>query len=339
MTALMVCHNVTPTNDDGDRILQAASPDEIALVKFAEARGYFLEKRTNQEIEVRNPGGFQEKYFIHDCFPFTSERKRMGILVEDLISGKFIFYLKGADTVFKERVSKMDASFISEECENLAKDGLRTLVITQKVLTAEQYREWNEKYKEAGKDFKRRDELEEKCIEELESKVDFQAITGVEDLLQEDIKYCIQQLRDAGIKVWMLTGDKLETAKCIAVATALKSNSQQFFELTDFTDETDFRLRLEQYEKQAKDVLIIEGETLAKVCQISALKDLFLRVSALAPSVICCRCAPTQKAEITTGLKIFLGRGVCAIGDGGNDVGMIQCANVVFPFIQLDSTI
>lgn len=139
------------------------------------------------------------------------------------------------------RISKLDASFMSEECENLAKDGLRTLAISQKVFTDNEYEEWNNKYKAAGKDFKMRDELETACVEELEAKMDFLGITGVEDLLQEDIKSVIQSLRDAGIKVWMLTGDKLETAKCIAIATGLKSNNQQFFDLKDFSDENEFK--------------------------------------------------------------------------------------------------
>lgn len=98
--------------------------------------------------------------------------------------------------------------------------------------------------------------------------LDLLGITGVEDLLQDDIKSVIQSLRDAGIKVWMLTGDKLETAKCIAISTGLKSNTQGFFELKDFSDETEFKFRLEQFERQSKDVIIIEGETLAKVCAL-----------------------------------------------------------------------
>lgn len=266
MTACMVCHNVTPTIDNGERVLQASSPDEVALVKFGESLNYELTKRTTNSIELKNPLGHLEQYEILQNFPFSSERKRMGILVKDLVSGKYIFYLKGADAVIKDKVGKIDASWLNEECENLAKDGLRTLVISQKVLSEEQFQEWTEKYNQAGRDIKRRDELEEKCVEELENKMDLLGISGVEDLLQEDIKTVVQSLRDAGIKVWMLTGDKMETAKCIAISTGLKTNTQQFFELKDFSDENEFKWRLEQYQKDARDVIIIEGETLAKVC-------------------------------------------------------------------------
>jgi len=170
MTSLMVCHNVTITIDNGERDLSAASPDEISLVKFGERMGYYLLERTNKVIKIRNPLKGIEEYEILQNFPFTSDRKRMGILVKDKKSGKYIFFLKGADSVIKPRVSPLECSFIEEECEALAREGLRTLAITQKVLSENQYLEWNEKMKKAGKDYKMRDELEQKCIEELESK-------------------------------------------------------------------------------------------------------------------------------------------------------------------------
>jgi len=130
----------------------------------------------------------------------------------------------------------------------------------------------------------------------------------------------------------MITGDKLETAKCISIATGLKRQSESFFELKNFNDEIEFKISLDEYERNPKDVLVVEGDILDKILSPTKnstnLKDMFLRVASLAPSVICCRCSPNQKEEITKGLRILLGKGVAAIGDGGNDVGMIQQANV-----------
>ena len=54
-------------------------------------------------------------------------------------------------------------------------------------------------------------------------------ITGVEDKLQEDIAKCISQLRNAGINIWMITGDKVETAVCIAKTAGLKTPTQKEF--------------------------------------------------------------------------------------------------------------
>lgn len=334
VTALMICHNVTPTVENNERDLKAASPDEIALVKYSEYLGYYLDVRTGSKIEITNLCNKKERYQILHNFPFSSERRRMGILVKDLESGKYIFYQKGADSVIKTRVNHLDRNFIEEECESLAREGQRTLCIAQKVLTEDEYLTWAEEMKQAGKEFRTRDELEEKCIEKLEASVDFQGITGVEDLLQDKIKEVIQTLKDAGIKVWMITGDKLETAKCIAVATGLKKNTEKFFEVKDFSNETEFKFRIEEFERNPTDVMVIEGNTLEKVIpekttrSNSHLKDMFLKAAAQAPSVICCRCSPNQKESITKGLKDLLKKGVACIGDGGNDVGMIQSAHV-----------
>ena len=334
VTALMVCHNVTPTQENNERDLKAASPDEIALVKYSESLGYYLDKRNNSKCEITNLCNQKEKFQILYNFPFSSERKRMGILVKDLASGKYIFYQKGADSVIKTRVNHLDKNFIEEECETLAREGLRTLCIAQKVLSEDEFLKWDTEMKAAGKDYRNRDELEEKCIEKLEAKVDFLGITGVEDLLQDKIKEVIQTLKDAGIKVWMITGDKLETAKCIATATGLKKNTEKFFEIKDFSNETEFKFRIEEFERNPTDVMIIEGSTLEKVIPEKAtkhnthLKDMFLKAAAQAPCVICCRCAPSQKESITQGLKVLLKKGVASIGDGGNDVGMIQSSHV-----------
>lgn len=73
-------------------------------------------------------------------FPFTSESKRMGIIVKDTSSGEITFYLKGADVVMSSIVQYTD--WLEEECGNMAREGLRTLVVAKKSLTEEQYIEF-----------------------------------------------------------------------------------------------------------------------------------------------------------------------------------------------------
>lgn len=102
ITALAVCHNVTPTNaDDGGRTFQASSPDEIALVKIAESVGLRLDSRTQTQINLSDSAGGKQTYHILQNFPFSSDNKRMGIIVYNVEGDRYIFYLKGADTVMK----------------------------------------------------------------------------------------------------------------------------------------------------------------------------------------------------------------------------------------------
>jgi phospholipid-translocating ATPase len=151
-------------------------------------------------------------------------------------------------------------------------------------------------------------------------------VTGVEDLLQDDIKNVIATIRNAGIKVWMLTGDKLETAKCIAISTGFKSTTQRFFELTANTP-AEIIERLDRFDPDFT-LLVVPGDVLETILGHEGLRKLFISKALKAKSVVLCRCAPKQKAEIATLLKVECKRTVCGIGDGGNDVGMIQSASI-----------
>lgn len=139
ITALAVCHNVTPVypdeNDPSVREFQASSPDEIALVRFADSMGMKLIERDQNLIKIANTTGTEENYEVLANFPFSSDTKRMGIVLRQVESGKIIFYLKGAEVVMKATVRPGQRATIDESCENLAIEGLRTLVIAQKGLT------------------------------------------------------------------------------------------------------------------------------------------------------------------------------------------------------------
>ena len=150
ITALSVCHNVTPVypdeNDRSIREFQASSPDEIALVRFADSMGMKLTERDQNLIQIVNTAGAEENYEVLANFPFSSETKRMGIVLKNRETNKIIFYLKGAETVMKATVRPGQRATIDESCENLAIEGLRTLVIAQKGLTEKYFNEWFKKY-------------------------------------------------------------------------------------------------------------------------------------------------------------------------------------------------
>jgi len=326
ITALILCHNVTPVMDNGVKTFQASSPDEIALVQIAESLNMRLLERDQNNIKIENSSGITESYRILANFPFTSESKRMGIILQNVETQQIVFYLKGADTIMKDKVPQKQRGFLLDECESLAREGLRTLVITQKVISTEDFNVWEAKYNDACQSLSNRESKIRQVIESLEVNMRLLGITGVEDKLQEDICETLENLRNAGIQVWMLTGDKIETATCIAISAGIKSQKQEIFFMKDLTDPVEIKTKLFQFGTMYDKVLVMDGVTLAVALQDCY--DLFFDSATKAPAVVLCRCSPTQKATVTEGVKKKTGKTTCAIGDGGNDVGMIQAADV-----------
>jgi len=323
--AIALCHNVTPVIEEDDTITyQASSPDEVALVKFTESVGLTLVGRNTESITLRNVLDQEEDYEILNIFPFSSERKRMGIIIRDMQTDEIAFYLKGADMVMRERVRYSD--WLDEECDNMAREGLRTLVFAKRRLSEEEYEFFRSRFEQASVSIQGREDMVNLTIESIENNMELLCLTGVEDKLQEGVKTTLETLRNAGIRTWMLTGDKIETATCIAISSKLVSRTQSIFTLT-VTDEEEAWGALNDFAETCpgSSCLIIDGSSL-QIC-LSYCKDLFTELAMKASSVVCCRCTPTQKADMVKLLKGENKR-TCAIGDGGNDVSMIQEAHV-----------
>ena len=143
--SLALCHNVTPVkNDDGTVTYQASSPDEVAIVKWTESVGLTLTFRDRTRIELQTPNGSRMNFEVLDLFPFTSESKRMGIVVKDSQTGEITFLQKGADVVMSKIVQRND--WLEEETANMAREGLRTLVMARRKLSASSYEEFREQY-------------------------------------------------------------------------------------------------------------------------------------------------------------------------------------------------
>ncbi|KAF0853026.1 mitochondrial phospholipid-translocating ATPase [Andalucia godoyi] len=323
--ALSLCHNVTPVLEDGARQYQASSPDEVALVKFAEVVGLVLENRTQASITLRNPNGSFEEYEILQVFPFTSERKRAGIIVKSLITGETTFYLKGADTVMLRILYHSD--WLSEECDNMAREGLRTLVIAKRVMADEEYAAWLVRYKEAQTKILNRTTAVQAVVDSLEVDMRLLALTGVEDRLQQGVPQALEMLRNAGVRVWMLTGDKVDTAICVARASKLVNRSQAIRIIQGTQAVGEIRSQLADCSSLRDLFLVVDG-TVLEVCLKECRND-FFRTASEASSVAVCRCSPTQKAQVVRMLKAYVpSKRTCAIGDGGNDVSMITAADV-----------
>jgi phospholipid-translocating ATPase len=262
ITALSLCHNVTPVEEDGVKGYQASSPDEVALVKFAESLKLSLNERSQMRMQILNAIDQPEDYEILANFPFSSETKRMGILVKHLESNRLVFYLKGAEVVMEKKVQESSRPFLRETCENLASTGLRTLVISQKYVTWEEYDKWSKKYELAKTEMEDRETKVQRVVEELEEGQEFLCVTGVEDKLQIDVADTIESLRNGGVQIWMLTGDKVETATCIAISTGLKAKSDKLFFMRELKTTSEVESKLKEFEDLTETILVIDGNTL-----------------------------------------------------------------------------
>ncbi|OEH76433.1 cation-transporting ATPase family protein [Cyclospora cayetanensis] len=354
--ALSICHNVTPITEDGQAScssfaalwrdpfdsctalntcplvmlhFQAASPDEVALVQFASEVGLRLVQRDEHNMTIEGPCGVVFEYAVLHCFPFSSELKRMGIIVQDKATQRIFFYVKGAETVMLSLVRPKGSQWLAEECDNFARQGLRTLVFAYKELTASQLEAFRAKYEEARRQMQQRERRVRREIERLEQDLLLLGLTGVEDKLQDAVPETLESLRHAGIKIWMLTGDKVETATCIAASAGLKGRHDSLTILSSASIRTPGQAQeaLERFSMgPSESVLVVDGRVLSLfLCHFP---KYFILTACQAPAVVCCRCSPTQKAAVTALLKQYTGRRTCAVGDGGNDVSMIQAADV-----------
>ncbi|CAF2089937.1 unnamed protein product, partial [Rotaria magnacalcarata] len=153
-------------------------------------------------------------------------------------------------------------------------------------------------------------------------------VTGVEDKLQLDVRQTLESLHNGGIKIWMLTGDKLETATCIAKSSKLIRRNDDIYIIQQVATREECLQELNIFKRKIGACLVITGDAL-QICLSFYEKDLMESIIE-SPSVVVCRCSPTQKAIVVDLLKKYRNRKVrvCAIGDGGNDVSMIQSAYV-----------
>jgi phospholipid-translocating ATPase len=342
ITAMCLCNNVTPIVDDNDpnvMTYQASSPDEVALVKFAVKLDMRLVGRTDKEIKIKDAADNEEEFEVLANFPFSSDTKRMGIILKNKKYGHIIYYLKGAENVMMRFVKDEYINYIAENAENLATKGLRTLVLSQKIIPQDEYDKWNKEYEEAKASMENRQQKITEVVSKIENNMEFLCVTGVEDLLQDEVATTIDNLRNAGMKVWMLTGDKVETATCISISAGLKAKTHKIYTIKNDdikseaiegkTQVSVLQSKFGEYKSKIgldPHLFIIDGDTLdlaLKNCE----KE-FFETAILAPSVVCCRCSPTQKRIIVKTIKKYTVARTAAVGDGGNDVAMIQEADV-----------
>ena len=228
---LALCHSVVPEHveETGEIKLSASSPDDEALVCGAKFFGFEFVDRTQGLAIIRLSNGELKRYQIIEMIEFNSTRKRMSVVVE--VEGTIQLFCKGADTVMVDRLAWSEESLLkttSEHMTSYAKEGLRTLMICRKTLDPEWFKQWHSDFKAASADLVQieakmlgKDNEIDKLSDKLEQGLKLVGASAIEDKLQDGVPEAIADMAKAGIKIWVLTGDKVETAINIAVACRL----------------------------------------------------------------------------------------------------------------------
>ncbi|KAM9741456.1 phospholipid-transporting ATPase VB [Menidia menidia] len=340
-----------PSAASDDLCYEAESPDEAALVHAARAYGFTLLARSPDSVTVRLPSGEDLEFELLDTLTFDSNRKRMSVLVRHPITRELVLYTKGADYAIMELLGTPYAEHLRGGQKNIAadtqyhldcyaKDGLRTLCISKKVVTDKVYESWLVDRKKALAAIDNREELLMNTAVQLETNLTLLGATGIEDRLQESVPDTIVALREAGIHVWVLTGDKPETAVNIGYACRLleeedlviNMSSKNKVTCTSILDCTLEEVRRHMADPRNVDTtpnisLVIDGDTLTMALSPD-LQSRFVDLAKRCRSVLCCRVTPLQKSSVVKVVREKLKVMTLAVGDGANDVNMIQAADV-----------
>ncbi|XP_072294948.1 phospholipid-transporting ATPase VB [Eucyclogobius newberryi] len=338
----------TPAVHADNLCYEAESPDEAALVHAAKAYGFILLSRTPDSVMVRLPSGAQLRFEVLDTLTFDSNRKRMSVLVRHPISRQYILYTKGADyaimellgTPYGDKRQKAIASDTQQHLDCYAKEGLRTLCITKKVVSDSEYESWAVTRKQALAAMDNREQLIMESAVQIETNLCLLGATGVEDRLQDSVPDTIIALREAGIQVWVLTGDKPETAVNIGYACRLLEQEDLVINMS-CTNKVSCTSILEctleevrRYRNDPRNVdttldisLVIDGRTLTMMMSPD-LRERFVDLAKHCRSVLCCRVTPLQKSQVVKLIREKLKVMTLAVGDGANDVNMIQAADI-----------
>uniref|UniRef100_A0A452R2P1 ATPase phospholipid transporting 11A n=1 Tax=Ursus americanus TaxID=9643 RepID=A0A452R2P1_URSAM len=322
--ALCLCHTIQVKDDDdvdGPRkspdsgkscVYISSSPDEVALVEGVQrARPGFQDFES--QMGFKAIGDLFFRFELLEILSFDSVRRRMSVIVKSA-TGEIYLFCKGADSSIFPRVIEGKVDQIRARVERNAVEGLRTLCVAYKRLVPEEYESVCALLQAAKVALQDRERKLAEAYEHIEKDLILLGATAVEDRLQEKAADTIEALQKAGIKVWVLTGDKMETAAATCYACRLFRRSTQLLELTT--------KRIE--EQSLHDVLFELSKTVLR-------HKLFLEICRNCSAVLCCRMAPLQKAQVGPISLIKLSKEhpiTLAIGDGANDVSMILEAHV-----------
>uniref|UniRef100_A0A8C9V7T1 Phospholipid-transporting ATPase n=1 Tax=Scleropages formosus TaxID=113540 RepID=A0A8C9V7T1_SCLFO len=240
---LCLCHTVMveQKEDINELVYQAASPDEGALVTAARNFGFVFLSRTQDTITVSELG-VEKTYQMLALLDFNSDRKRMSVILR-FPDGKIRLYCKGADTVVYERLhpSSKHKERTQSALEAFANETLRTLCLCYKDITEEEFDSWARKHKAASVSMSDREAALDEVYELIERNLQLIGATAIEDKLQDGVPDTIAKLAKANIKIWVLTGDKKETAENIGYSCQLLTGDMQIHYGEDVNEKLEAR--------------------------------------------------------------------------------------------------
>ncbi|KAI2602203.1 phospholipid-translocating P-type ATPase [Hypoxylon sp. NC1633] len=240
------------------------------------------------------------------------------------------------DGMVDESIAANDGA-IFEKCFHdigeFASEGLRTLLFAYRYVGNDEYEEWRKVYRDAASSLVDRQNRIEEAAELIEKDFDLAGASAIEDKLQQGVPETIEKLRRANIKVWMLTGDKRETAINIAHSARLAKPFSELYVLDAAVDDMQEKMTSILIDVGrgvvAHSVLVVDGHTLGIIEKDEPLKIMFYDLAVRMDSVICCRASPSQKAGLVQGIRETVPSSLTlAIGDGSNDIAMIQASHV-----------
>uniref|UniRef100_A0A8C6FQI2 Phospholipid-transporting ATPase n=1 Tax=Moschus moschiferus TaxID=68415 RepID=A0A8C6FQI2_MOSMO len=361
--SLSLCHTVISEEKvEGELVYQAQSPDEGALVTAARNFGFVFRSRTSETIMVVEMGKMRI-YQLLAILDFNNVRKRMSVIVRTP-ENRILLFCKGADTILCKLLHPSCGSLkdiTMDHLDDFASDGLRTLMVAYRELDSAFFQDWSKKHSEACLSLENRENKISIVYEEIERDLMLLGATAIEDKLQDGVPETILTLNKAKIKIWVLTGDKQETAVNIAYACNIfEDEMDEIFIVEGNNDETvGGELRYEGRTATMKPDsllesdpvnsylatkpqppfkipeevpngsygLIINGYSLAHALEGNLELEL-LRTACMCKGVICCRMTPLQKAQVVELVKKYKKAVTLAIGDGANDVSMIKVAHI-----------
>ncbi len=321
--AIVLCHTVL--TEEGPKgpvpLYSAESPDEKALVLGLAQRGRFVFAGREASEDGRKQFlvlGDGARYELLATLAFTSERKMMSVVVRSAADGRIMVLTKGAEHVVFERLratsEEQHATKLVGTClEGFSAEGLRTLALAYRLLSEQEYAEWAVRFQEASVAMDRRDERVQSVCSEIERQLVLLGATGVEDRLQEQVPETIAVLLEAGVKVWMITGDHRDTAVNIAHSCNLVRPKDAIVRLVGAVDEAEVVGQFGQTIEH-NGVILTDGKTLAFVLESEALRLRFVEICSSARSVLCCRVSPKQKGQIVALIRKQLRVVTLAIG-------------------------
>uniref|UniRef100_A0A671PRJ9 Phospholipid-transporting ATPase n=1 Tax=Sinocyclocheilus anshuiensis TaxID=1608454 RepID=A0A671PRJ9_9TELE len=336
---LSLCHTVMVEQKGDELVYQAASPDEGALVTAARNFGFVFLSRTQDTITIMELD-HEETYEVLALLDFNSDRKRMSIILR-FPDGRIRLYCKGADTVIYQRLdaNSKNKETTQEALDIFANETLRTLCLCYKDISQAEYDAWSQKHQAASVSMGNREEALDVLYEEIEKNLLLIGATAIEDKLQDGVPETIAKLAKADIKIWVLTGDKKETAENIGFSCQLLTDDMKIHygedvkyvsnEILYEKKKKRRRLRLKKLRKRhTNSSSATDSSQPVDDWEKEKRQEDFVDMACECSAVICCRVTPKQKANVVSLVKRCKKAVTLSIGDGANDVNMIKTADI-----------